>query len=409
MAAQRAQHKGRAEEQYHVEADPRHEAEGPEHDRHVGYRIEGGLTDLVGRRLARIGDIAGKKEGIAKVELGFLELRARLGVRLVCPQALQRVIGQNAVLHARLGNGDEGQNALHLGIERARGDEAQHPGHINGKVRGLVFHVGEADKRERGRRLVCLPHRFERGELHTLVMGERITALIAQHHDRERTHQAEGGCDCHRALGKAAMAALQQEPGRDRQHEQRAGDIAGRHRVHEFGLRHRIEQDRHEVGDFHAHGFGIELRPHRVLHPAIGDEDPQRGQIGAERHEPGHREVGLLAHPVPAEEEQPDQRRFQEEGHQALDRQRRAEHIAHIVGVVGPVHAELELHRDAGGDAEREIDAEQRAPEFRHVLPDLTAGHHIDALHDGEHEGEAERQGHEQEMVHGCQRELPAR
>ncbi|EAP89958.1 hypothetical protein OA2633_07089 [Oceanicaulis sp. HTCC2633] len=116
-----------------------------------------------------------------------------------------------------------------------------------------------------------------------------------------------------------------------------------------------------------------------------------------------------LAHPVPAEEEQADQRRLEEKGHQAFNGQRRAENVAHIVGVIGPVHAELELHRDPGGHAQHEIDAEQRAPELRHVPPDLTARHHINALHDGEDDGQSKCERYKEEVIHGCQRELPAR
>jgi hypothetical protein len=65
------------------------------------------------------------------------------------------------------------------------------------------------------------------------------------------------------------------------------------------------------------------------------------------------------------------------------------------MGVVRPVGAELELQREAGGDAHREVDAEQLAPELRHVLVDLLAGHHVDGFHDDEQPGQAERKGYE--------------
>ena len=116
-----------------------------------------------------------------------------------------------------------------------------------------------------------------------------------------------------------------------------------------------------------------------------------------------------LAHAIPAEEEQADEGRFQEERHQAFDRQRRAEDVADIMRVVGPVGAELEFHGDAGGDAHGEVDAEQLAPEPRHVAPDLAAGHHVDALHDGEQERQPERQRHEQEVIKSRHRELKSR
>src|SRR5258707_2076865 len=116
-----------------------------------------------------------------------------------------------------------------------------------------------------------------------------------------------------------------------------------------------------------------------------------------------------LGQPVPAEEEQTDHGRFQEEGHQAFDGERRAEHVADIMRVIGPVGAELEFHGDAGGDPHGEVDAEQRAPELRHVAPDGAAGHHIDALHDDEDQRQAQRQRHEQEVIERGGRELQAR
>ena len=112
---------------------------------------------------------------------------------------------------------------------------------------------------------------------------------------------------------------------------------------------------------------------------------------------------------VPAEEEQADKRRLQKEGHQAFDRQRRAENVADIMAVITPVHAELEFHGDAGGDPQDEVDPEQRSPELGHLAPDRAVCHHIDRFHDGHHDRQTERQRHEKEMVHGSHRELQAR
>jgi hypothetical protein len=112
---------------------------------------------------------------------------------------------------------------------------------------------------------------------------------------------------------------------------------------------------------------------------------------------------------VPAEEEEPHEGRLEEEGHQPLDRQRRAEDVADVVAVVAPVHTELEFHGDAGGDAEDEVDAEQRAPEFRHLPPDRAARHDIDGLHDRHEDRQTQRQRHEEEVIQRCHRELQAR
>ena len=89
-----------------------------------------------------------------------------------------------------------------------------------------------------------------------------------------------------------------------------------------------------------------------------------------------------LGEAIPAEEEQADKGRFEEERHQPFDGQRRAEDVADIVAVIGPVGAELELHGQAGGHAQGKVDAEQLAPELDHVLVDLFAGDDIHRLHD---------------------------
>ena len=87
---------------------------------------------------------------------------------------------------------------------------------------------------------------------------------------------------------------------------------------------------------------------------------------------------------VPAEKEQANETGFQEKGHQAFDGERGAENVADVMAVIGPVHPELEFHRDAGGNAHGEIDAEQHAPKLGCLAPDFLAGHDIDALHDAE-------------------------
>jgi len=85
--------------------------------------------------------------------------------------------------------------------------------------------------------------------------------------------------------------------------------------------------------------------------------------------------------------------------HQPLDRERNAENVADVMRVISPVGAELEFERDAGGDAHREVDAEQLAPELGHVLVDRLAGHHVDRFHDHQQPRQAEGQRYEQEMV----------
>ena len=261
------------------------------------------------------------------------------------------------------------------------------------------FLIGEAERGEGRRRRFGLPHPLDRGELHLLVLGGEVSALVAENDDRQRRGQSERGGNRHRAPGEFDAPALEQVPGRYAEHEDRGGHIAGRHGVDELGLGDRVEQDRIEIIDLHAHRLRVERRAHRILHPAIGDQNPQRREVRANGHGPGCGEMAKLRQLVPAEEEQADEGGFEEEGHQAFDRQRRAEDVADIMAVVAPVHPELELHDDAGRHPQREVDAEQRAPEFGHLPPDHPAGHHIYRLHDGEQDRQSERQRDEEEVV----------
>ncbi|MNJ37901.1 hypothetical protein D3C77_327370 [compost metagenome] len=262
-----------------------------------------------------------------------------------------------------------------------------------------VFQVGQAEQGQAGRRRLGAPHGLQRRQLHLLVVGQGIARLIAQDDDRQRGQETEGGGHGHRPLGEPDVLALQQIEGRDAQHDHGGADVTGRDGVDELGLGHRVEEHRHEVGDLHAHGVGIEGGADRVLHPAVGDQDPQRRQVGAQGDHEGDEQVGVRLQLVPAEEHQADEGRLEEEGHQALDRQRRPEDVPDVVGVVAPVHAELEFHGQAGRDAQHEVDAEDRAPEAGDGPPDRPTGHHIDALHDDQHEGKAQGEGHEQKVV----------
>ena len=111
---------------------------------------------------------------------------------------------------------------------------------------------------------------------------------------------------------------------------------------------------------------------------------------------------------VPTEEEQTNKSRFQEEGHQAFNGEWRAKNVTHIVGVVGPIRAELKFHREACGHTDGEVDAKKLAPEPGHVLVHLLAAYDVSEFHHDKHEGQAKRERHEDEMVHRGQRKLQA-
>ena len=254
-----------------------------------------------------------------------------------------------------------------------------------------------------------LPFRLDRRQLHFLHQPRRVARFVAQNDHRECRRKAEARGHGERADREADIARPQQIPGRYAEHEHARRDIARRHGMHELGLRDRVEQHRREVGELHAHRFVIEIGADRILHPSVRNQDPERGKVRSQRHQERHQQMLHLAEPVPTEKEQAHHRRLEDERHHPFDCQRHAENIADVVRVIGPVGPELEFERQTGRHAHDEIDAEQKAPETRHVAIDLAAGHHVDRFHDDQHPGKPERQGDEQEVVQRSRRELKPR
>ena len=137
---------------------------------------------------------------------------------------------------------------------------------------------------------------------------------------------------------------------------------------------------------------------HRVLHPGIGDEDPHGRHAGGEGHQPDAEAVELGRQPFPAEDPDRQEGGFQKKGQGGFDGQQRAEDVAHILGVAGPVGAELEFQGDAGHHPHGKVDDKDLSPEFGHPPVVLVAGPDVDRLHDGDEDGEPQGQRHEEKM-----------
>jgi len=300
-------------------------------------------------------------------------------------------------------------NAGDLLIHGTGADQAHDPGNFHGVMVGTVLLIRNGEQGEGGGSRLGLPHGFNGGHLGLLGFRHGVAGLIPQHDHRAGGGKAEGGSNAEAAQGKFHMLATQEIETGNAQHEHGGGHIPGGHRVHELGLGRGIEHHRPEIREFHAHGHRIELGTHRVLHPGIGDEDQHGGKIGAQGHEGGDRQMASLGEPVPAEEEQAHHGGFQEKGGQAFNGQGGAENIPHVMGVIGPVGAELEFHGDARGDPQGEIDAVELAPEFGHVPVNGLAAYHIGNFHNHQQPGQPQGQGHEKKVIERCCRELSPR
>ncbi len=111
---------------------------------------------------------------------------------------------------------------------------------------------------------------------------------------------------------------------------------------------------------------------------------------------------------VPAEDEHGEEAGLEEEGEDALGGERRAEDVADEARVGRPVRAELELHDDAGGDADGEVEREDLGPELRRGLVEGLLRAQEPALEVDQHHTHADRQRREDVVEHDGQRELEA-
>ena len=203
------------------------------------------------------------------------------------------------------------------------------------------------------------------------------------------------------------VAAAGEVPAADAEHHRGAGGQPREDRVDEGVVGPVAPEQR---PDARQHRLPVlDLVADRVLHERVRDEDEVGREPGADHCDPQRREMEPRREAVPAEDPEAEERRLEEEGGEALDRERRPEHVADELGVDRPVHPELELLDEAGRDADREVDQEQRPEEVRQPqpAPRLPVRRHM-RLEDRDDRPQAEGQRHEQEVVDRGRRELRA-
>jgi len=167
-----------------------------------------------------------------------------------------------------------------------------------------------------------------------------------------------------------------------------------------------VEDDGAEVGE---PGLAVDdLVADRVVHPGVGQHDPEGADLGADGDQPDGPQTHPGLEPVLAEPPQPDERALEEEGHQHLERERDAEDVADEVGVLAPVHPELELLHDAGHHADGEVDEEEVTEEVGHLPVELAAvaADEGEGLHHRDEEGQPDGERDEEEVEDARRGEL---
>ena len=126
----------------------------------------------------------------------------------------------------------------------------------------------------------------------------------------------------------------------------------------------------------------------------------------ADHHQPRRCVVDAFGDSLAAEEQDAEKRRFEKEGQKALGRQRRPEDAADVARVVRPVGAEGELHGQARGDADGEGRGEEPDPEVRGRFVRGDAALEVTPLGEHHHQGEADADRYEDEVIPDGEREL---
>ena len=155
-----------------------------------------------------------------------------------------------------------------------------------------------------------------------------------------------------------------------------------------------------------THSVRIEFHAYRMLHPRVGDEDPNRRNTCPDTRHPGSQQVCLLTHLVPTEEHHGKEGCFHEEGQDTFDSQWRTEDVAHEPRVVAPIGTEFEFKDDARSDTHGKINGEEFHPELGCPFPELVFLDDIKGLHGCHDHCQTEGQRDENPMVTGRQSKL---
>src|SRR5205814_10315096 len=100
----------------------------------------------------------------------------------------------------------------------------------------------------------------------------------------------------------------------------------------------------------------------RMLHERVRHQNEITREPTTERNRDCSREMSARSEPYLTTDQRANERALEKEREHAFHRQRLSDHAAGVFGKVRPVRSELKLHRNAGDDADREIESEDLGP-----------------------------------------------
>ena len=272
-------------------------------------------------------------------------------------------------------------------------------------VRSLLL-VGEAHDQQ-GSVGLRLPQPLEGGQLGRLGLGHLNRVEVSQgdlrHGGQEPQHQRH----VERLPGELPVFTSEQEPGGQTHDEERPGHQRAVDGVQIAWHRRGVEDRRPEVDELGAPVHDLEAR--RGLLPGVGDHDPEAREGRAHRDHQAREPVHPLRQAPLAVEHDPQEAGFEKEGEYPFGGQGCTEDVADEAGIPRPVHAELELHRDAGRHSDREAQGEDPDPEARHSLIDRLARPQVAGEHPHDHPRHSDRDDRKDVVEPHRQGELDSR
>ena len=143
----------------------------------------------------------------------------------------------------------------------------------------LRFLIRNGKERERCRSFMRVPNSFHGSDLGGLVARDEVARFVA-HMERKRcSDETECSRKTERGSGELHILALEHVISGNRHHEEGAGHVTTPNRVNKFRLCPFTREDCPEIGHLHAHRFEVKFSSDRIHHPAVGHQNPERGEV----------------------------------------------------------------------------------------------------------------------------------
>ncbi len=133
--------------------------------------------------------------------------------------------------------------------------------------------------------------RLDGGKFHGLVFVHELSHGMTAQEDQNAGDQTGERSHLERALEEFHVLLADEVPGADRQDQERCHRQTVGDGMPEEDPPLGIADQGEEVHQFRAAVGLVDHISHRMLHPAVGEQDPERGQVGTERNQPDRSEM----------------------------------------------------------------------------------------------------------------------